>query len=99
MTVDDLMPLPGDDERYIAMLREATREHDAQTARIAAFCTSVQDMPGELGELFREIAHTYTEFRAAVVAGATTAGEEMRAYAVVEAAVAAWLWLREGEQS
>ena len=88
---------PGDDEQIIAMIRESTAQHDAHIARIAAFCTAVQEAPGPLGQLFREVAHQFVGFRAAVAAGATTGGEEARVYGVVEAAVDAWVWL--GERS
>lgn len=85
------------DEETLAMLRDAAADHDAQTVRIMDFCTSVRDMPGPLGDVFREIADAFTDFRTGCQFGTTTGAEETRMYRVVDAAVAAFAWLRDGE--
>lgn len=85
------------DEDVIAMLNQSAAAHDAQAARIGDFCATVQDMPGPLGDMFREVADAFTDFRTACQFGTTTGAEETRMYRVVEAAVSAFGWLRDGE--
>lgn len=83
------------DEEVLAVLKDATADHIAQNARITHFCAAAQDLQGPLGDVFREIADTFTDFRTACQFGTTTANEETRMYRVVDAAVSALSWLRE----
>jgi hypothetical protein len=83
------------DEETLAMLKDAAADHDAQTARILDFCNNAQNLQGPLGDVFREIADAFTDFRTGCQFGTTTANEETRMYRVVDAAVAALSWLRD----
>jgi len=84
------MPTPDDD--YLAA--------DAQRVlRIAEFCNGVQDMPGPMGEMFREFAYAYNQYLEAHQAGFTTEAEDVRMGNLITVHMSCWEWLREGEQS
>jgi hypothetical protein len=84
------------DEEIGAHIREMVADGDRDELRLMVFHEHVQDIPGLVGELLRQIAHAHSEFRLAVHAGGTTAGEETRLFGVLDSAVALADSLRDG---
>lgn len=91
---DEFVP----DEEFAATLGAAYQEQVDRNDRIMAFCDAVQEMPGQLGNLLRQIAHAHNEFTAAEQWGGTTVGENIRLAGVIDEAMDAWDWLTEGVQ-
>ena len=69
---------------------------DERLTRVHAWIHDVHDMPGPIGELFREVIHAMHDFDSARMAGGTTDGEDVRLGGIIDAAVECWEWLREG---
>lgn len=70
----------------------------ARLVRIHAFSTGVQDIPGPMGEMFREFVHSYDQYLEAHNAGFTTEAEDIRMGNLLMAHMECWEWLRAGEQ-
>jgi len=91
---------PTRDDEIAATVRDAIVEADARNARITRFHDTVRDgVPGQLGELLRQIATAHADHVEAERWGGTTSGEETRLNRILDEAMSTLDWLREGVAS
>lgn len=72
---------------YVAAAHAAVQRHNEFHDRYEAFTRAIKDFHGPIGELLRDIAAQFDQFRRAELRGHTTCGEGNRWDQVVDSAI------------
>lgn len=86
------------DDEVMALLRDAANQWEAEALQRLEFHERVNDIPGPVGALLRQIADAHNGYEEARTVLGTTEGEAARFFPVLDEAVAVAAWLRDGGQ-